>query len=206
MLARMSDAAEPADRYEKPGAGNDPQYAGLRESFTRVFGSDDADDNPHNDAPINVVVSPGRVNLIGEHTDYNDGPVFPMCVRPHVTFAFRRRTDGQVRLYSEQFGDDVVTFEIDDAGRGKPAWANYPRGVVALLREGGEVMTGADLYLMSSLPAGAGLSSSAALEVGTCRAMLHLVRRRHGRPGRRRAVPAGRARVRRAFRAGSWTR
>ena len=165
--------SEPADRYEKPGAGNDPQFASLREDFARVFGGDDADDNPHNDAPIHVLRSPGRVNLIGEHTDYSEGLVFPMAIEPRVTFAFRRRSDGQVRVSSDNFDSAITTFTVDE-GRGEPKWTNYLRGPVALLRERGEVLTGADVYLMSSLPVGAGLSSSAALEVGMCRLMLHL--------------------------------
>ena len=69
--------SEPADRYEKPGAGNDPQFASLREDFARVFGGDDADDNPHNDAPIHILRSPGRVNLIGEHNRLQRGPGLP---------------------------------------------------------------------------------------------------------------------------------
>ncbi len=163
---------EPAGRYEKPGSGNDPQFAGVRERFERVFGEDDADGNPLNDAPIEIVKSPGRLNLIGEHVDYNDGLVFPMAIEPHVTFAFRRRNDAQVRVATDANDDGPTTFTID-TGRGEPAWTNYIRGPIALLRERGEVLTGVDVLLISSLPVGAGLSSSAALEVGAARMMLH---------------------------------
>ncbi len=170
----MPEANEPADRYAKPGSGNDPQFAGLRSAFIRVFGDDDGDDLPDNDAPIHVVRSPGRVNLIGEHTDYSDGFVFPMAIEPRVTFAFRRRSDGQIRVATAQYeAEGITTFDISTE-RGEPKWTNYIRGPIALLRARGEVVSGGDLYLMSSLPAGAGLSSSAALEVGTTRAMLHL--------------------------------
>lgn len=173
-LKPMPDDQEPADRYEKPGFGNDPQFASLREHFIEAFGSDDADDNPHNDAAINVLHAPGRVNLIGEHIDYNDGFVFPMAIRPRLTFAFRRRVDGQIRLQSEQYGDSEITFAIDDAAPGDPKWTNYIRGPITLLRQQGAVLTGMDCLIIASLPQGAGLSSSAALEVGTTVAMLHL--------------------------------
>ncbi|MEM1011457.1 MAG: galactokinase [Planctomycetota bacterium] len=170
----MADVHEPADRYAKPGSGNDPQFASLRDAFVRVFGEDDSDGNPLNDAPIHVVRAPGRVNLIGEHTDYSEGFVFPMAIEPRITFAFRRRNDKQIRVASDQDTDGSVTTFTTDTETGEPKWTNYLRGPVALLRERGELLVGAELYLMSSLPVGAGLSSSAALEVGTTRAMLHL--------------------------------
>jgi galactokinase len=90
-----------------------------------------------------------------------------------VTFAFRRRSDASIRVATAHFGEAITTFDLD-TGRGEPGWTNYLRGPVALLRERGEVLSGADVYLMSSLPVGAGLSSSAALEVGMARVMLHL--------------------------------
>jgi galactokinase len=164
--------AEPADRYAKPGSGNDPQYVALRQRFLDAFGEDDGDDNPHNDAPIHVCRSPGRVNLIGEHTDYSGGLVFPMAIEPRITFAFRRRGDMRVRCLSDR-GEAIESFKIG-AGRGEPAWTNYVRGPIDLLAAAGVTVIGMDVYLMSSLPVGAGLSSSAALEVGTAMAALHL--------------------------------
>ncbi len=116
---------------------------------------------------------PGRVNLIGEHTDYAEGFVFPMAIEPRVTFAYRRRSDGQIRVSSDQGDSTITTFTIDTEA-GEPKWTNYLRGVVALLRKHGDVLSGGDIFLMSSLPVGAGLSSSAALEVGMCRVMLDL--------------------------------
>src|SRR5688500_3387552 len=170
----MPETAEPDNRASRPGLGNDPRYASLRETFVQAYGGDDADDNAWNDATINVVQAPGRVNLIGEHVDYNDGLVFPMAIQPRVTFAVRRRRDGQIRVQTEQFPDDVTTFEIDDEAPGEPAWSNYIRGPIVLMRRRGLILTGMDMYLMHSLPPGAGLSSSAALEVGATVAMLHL--------------------------------
>jgi galactokinase len=170
----MPESAEPDDRSSRPGFGNDPRYASLRETFTQAYGGDDADDNAWNDATINVIQAPGRVNLIGEHVDYNDGLVFPMAIQPRVTFAVRRRRDGQIRVQTEQYPHDEVTFEIDDEAPGEPAWSNYVRGPIAIMRKRGMILTGMDMYLMNSLSSGAGLSSSAALEVGTTVAMLHL--------------------------------
>jgi galactokinase len=166
--------SEPADRYAQPGSGNDPQFASLRTKFMELFGADDGDGDLANDAPIHVVNSPGRVNLIGEHTDYQEGFVFPMAIEPRITFAYRRRNDEQIHVASDaEIGTPITTFTVE-TGKGEPKWTNYLRGPVALLRERGEVLSGAEIYLMSSLPVGAGLSSSAALEVGMTRLMLHL--------------------------------
>lgn len=170
----MPETQEPSDRYEKPGFGNDPRFASLRETFIQAFGGDDADGNTANDATINVIQAPGRVNLIGEHVDYNEGLVLPMAIEPRITFAVRRRRDGQIRVQSELYPDDEVTFEIDDDAPAEPAWSNYIRGPIVTLRQRGMILSGMDMYLMHSLPPGAGLSSSAALEVGTAVAMLHV--------------------------------
>ena len=160
---------------DAPQHGNDPHFASLRETFEAAFGGWDGDDNPYNDAAINVAHAPGRVNLIGEHTDYNDGLVFPMAIRPRITLAFRERRDGQVHVQSEDYPDDeTVTFEIDDDAPGSPKWSNYVRGPIKMLREAGHTLTGMDCLLVNSLPSGAGLSSSAALLVGTTLSMLHL--------------------------------
>jgi galactokinase len=122
-----------------------------------------------------VVRSPGRVNLIGEHTDYNEGFVFPMAIEPHVTIVFRKRTDGKVRLSSTIFPDQTAEFSLTEKiARGEPKWANYSKGIAAMLIETGLELTGMDAMFSNTLPMGGGLSSSAALEVGTGRALLHL--------------------------------
>jgi galactokinase len=124
---------------------------------------------------VHVVRSPGRVNLIGEHTDYNDGFVFPMAIEPHVLFAFRARADGQVRIASTVFPDQIVSFSVNEKiERGEPKWANYLKGAVAELKGAGIPLVGMDVLLDNTLPMGGGLSSSAALEVGTIRSMLKL--------------------------------
>lgn len=129
----------------------------VREEFTRLYGG----------APDGIWSAPGRVNLIGEHTDYNDGFVMPFALPHTTTAAVSRRTDGVLRLHSADIGDDgVVELSPDDLAPGTDRnWTAYPAGVLWALREAGHPVTGADIHLSSTVPAGAGLSSSAALEV-----------------------------------------
>ncbi|MER6535718.1 galactokinase [Streptomyces sp900105755] len=126
----------------------------------------DAFEELYGTAPDGVWAAPGRVNLIGEHTDYNDGFVMPFAL-PHVaTAAVARRTDGVLRLHSADVGGGVVEFSLDALEPGTDQeWTAYPAGVVWALREAGHPVTGADVHLASTVPTGAGLSSSAALEV-----------------------------------------
>jgi len=141
--------------------------AGIKSQFQSIFGSG---------GKLEVVRSPGRVNLIGEHTDYNDGFVFPMAIEPHVTIVFRKRDDGRVRLASTVFPKQVVEFSVkENIVRGEPSWANYSKGIAAELKGAGVQLSGMDALLSNTLPVGGGLSSSAALEVGTGRALLHLI-------------------------------
>ena len=128
----------------------------VREGFTALYGAE----------PEGVWSAPGRVNLIGEHTDYNDGFVMPFAL-PHVaTAAVSRRTDGVLRLHSADVEGGVVELRLDDlAPETDRNWTAYPAGVVWALRAAGHAVTGADVHLASTVPSGAGLSSSAALEV-----------------------------------------
>ncbi len=124
---------------------------------------------------VRVIRSPGRVNLIGEHTDYNDGFVFPMAIEPHVLIVGRARADGMVRLASTAMAGKIVEFSVDQPiTPGEPKWANYPKGVAAELKSVGIPLTGMDALVSNTLPLGGGLSSSAAIEVGTGRALLAL--------------------------------
>ncbi|MEW2494078.1 galactokinase [Streptomyces nodosus] len=129
---------------------------GVREDFRELFGT----------APEGVWSAPGRVNLIGEHTDYNDGFVMPFAL-PHTTLAaVSRRTDGLLRLHSADVAGGVVELHADQLTPGSDkGWTAYPAGVVWALREASHAVTGADVHLASTVPTGAGLSSSAALEV-----------------------------------------
>ncbi|MGW9133748.1 galactokinase [Streptomyces sp. NPDC055681] len=123
-------------------------------------------------APEGVWAAPGRVNLIGEYTDFNDGFVMPLALPHTARAAVARRTDGELRLHSTDVPGGVVQLRVDElAPHSGHGWAAYPAGVVWALREAGHQVTGADIQLTSTVPTGAGLSSSAALEVVTALAL-----------------------------------
>ena len=122
--------------------------------------------------PDGVIRSPGRVNLIGEHTDYNDGFVLPIAIDPHVSACWARRDDRSVRLHSVQAGETVVIGLDDELSPTPNSWGNYPVGVIKELREAGVALAGADVLFDSTIPVGGGLSSSAALEVATALVMM----------------------------------
>ncbi|MFI9322040.1 galactokinase [Kitasatospora aureofaciens] len=126
----------------------------------------------HAARPSGVWAAPGRVNLIGEHTDYNDGFVLPVAL-PHTTrVSARRRTDGRLRLYSAQGDGTTTDVALEGLAPGAVAsWASYPAGVFWALAEAGHPVGGADLFVDSDVPTGAGLSSSAALECATAAAV-----------------------------------
>ncbi|MFB7654904.1 MULTISPECIES: galactokinase [unclassified Streptomyces] len=126
------------------------------ERFRELYGAE----------PQGVWAAPGRVNLIGEHTDYNDGFVMPFALPHTAVAAVSRRDDGILRLHSADVPGDPVELRVADLDPGSDkSWTAYPSGVVWALREAGHELTGADVHLASTVPSGAGLSSSAALEV-----------------------------------------
>ena len=128
----------------------------IGESFQQMFGS----------PPEVLVRAPGRVNLIGEHTDYNEGFVFPAAIDRAITYAGRRRTDRRVRAYSTDF-QASVEFSLDDIQKDmQHSWSNFLRGVSKFLEEDGHHLPGADIAFGGNVPREAGLSSSAAVEVG----------------------------------------
>ena len=108
------------------------------------------------------VLSPGRVNLIGDHTDYNEGFVLPMAIDRWTVIAACRRPDGVVRV-GTTLGGDIVRL---GHGEPDPDWAKYVRGTLELCEQAGLAVGGLDIWIDSSVPTGAGLSSSAALCVG----------------------------------------
>ncbi|MCX4423590.1 galactokinase [Streptomyces mirabilis] len=135
---------------------------GVREGFEELYGA----------APEGVWAAPGRVNLIGEYTDFNEGFVMPLALPHTAVAAMSRRTDGVLRLHSADIEGPVVELHVDElAPLTNTSWAAYPAGVVWALREVGHAVTGADVHLASTVPTGAGLSSSAALEVVTALAL-----------------------------------
>lgn len=131
----------------------------MLEMFTKVYGEREG---------LRVFFSPGRVNLIGEHTDYNGGNVFPCALSFGTYGAIALRDDKKVRMYSDNFKDlGVITFDIDELKNEKDHdWANYPKGVIDVLRKHGyDVKQGFDMVVFGNIPNGAGLSSSASLEL-----------------------------------------
>lgn len=138
---------------------------GAARCFEKIYGK----------APQLCCFAPGRVNLIGEHTDYNGGYVFPCAIDPGIYCAAAKRTDRLLRFYSSDFPDEgIIEYKIDDL-RLKKLWADYPVGVIkALAAFGYDLPSGADLFFVGDLPDGAGLSSSAALEVVTAAALREL--------------------------------
>jgi galactokinase len=125
-------------------------------------------------APEGVWAAPGRVNVIGEHTDYNDGFVLPVAL-PHTTrAAVGRRSDGRVALASLQGDGAVVELGLVELAPGRPdGWAGYPAGVVDGLRE--RLTSGVNVLVDTDVPVGAGLSSSAALTCSVALALRDLV-------------------------------
>ena len=128
--------------------------------FTRLYGS-----TPR------LFSAPGRVNLIGEHTDYNDGFVLPMAIDRRTYVATAAKGDRRVRVAS-QLRSGAAEFAVDQPGQLQaPKWARYVAGVAWTLQRQGVALNGADILIDSDVPIGAGLSSSAALEVGIGKAL-----------------------------------
>ena len=128
----------------------------IEEKFRTVFGRD----------PYVSSRAPGRVNLIGEHTDYNDGFVLPAAIDRYIWYAGSKRPDRTVRLHSVDF-NDTVEFSLDSIEKSATrTWSNFQRGVSKFLEEAGHRLTGVDIAFGGNVPLGSGLSSSAAVEVG----------------------------------------
>ena len=126
------------------------------DSFLQVFGAEAG-------LP-RVFFAPGRVNLIGEHIDYNGGLVMPCALNIGTYGAIRKRDDNTIKLISGNFDSPLISFSLDELVYDKEhGWGNYPKGVVALLKEKGCNVGGFDMYVWGNLPSGAGLSSSASL-------------------------------------------
>ncbi|MGA8538053.1 MAG: galactokinase family protein, partial [Terriglobales bacterium] len=115
--------------------------------------------------------APGRVNLIGEHTDYNDGFVMPMAIAFYTWIAAAPREDRIVVVYSEHF-DEKISLSLDAlSGPPRKHWSDFVRGVAATLQQAGHTLSGANLAIHGQVPLGAGLSSSASLEVSLALAL-----------------------------------
>jgi galactokinase len=130
--------------------------ATLREVFRKLYKSDPR-----------IFRAPGRVNLIGEHTDYNEGFVLPMAINHDAVVAASPRSDRLVRIRSIDFGE-TLEFDLDHPGpKRRGIWLDYVEGVAQMLIEQGVQLVGANLALQSDVPVGSGLSSSAAIEIAS---------------------------------------
>ena len=145
---------------------NPPSPAGLTEQFQQTFGH----------APAVIARAPGRIEFIGNHTDYNSGAVLGAAIDRYMWVAAAANASGRLRLFSAS-GSSVLELPSDTGTRitGSDSWANYPLGVWRGLNDFNLPRpAGFDLYVEANLPMGAGLSSSAALELATALALLHL--------------------------------
>src|SRR5262249_14826413 len=137
----------------------------FRATFHRLFGQ-----------RATVFRAPGRVNLIGEHTDYNDGFVLPMAIDFHTYVAYASRADGKLRVHSSRYSESVELSLVElqpvrQRAASRVSWSDYVGGVAWSLTRSGIAVRGADLLIDGDLPLGAGLSSSAALEVAVALAL-----------------------------------
>lgn len=130
------------------------------EAFFSIYGT----------PPSFLARSPGRVNVIGEHTDYNDGFVLPMAIDRAMWIALRPRDDSQVHVHSLDF-DQRGQFDLNAFGHTDEGWLEYIKGTAWALQDAGYALTGWEGVFAGDIPIGAGLSSSAALELATARAL-----------------------------------
>ena len=125
---------------------------GVDEAFVRAFGA----------APDADAQAPGRVNLIGEHTDYHEGFVLPTVLPQRTHVWLRHGERGRVRAFSATLGGDAATYRLGDEQPGK-GWIDYIQGVTHVLRGHGIEAEGFDVWIVSTIPVGGGVSSSAAI-------------------------------------------
>ena len=147
----------------KPASGDITNQQELTISFLKRYGR-----NP------TLFYAPGRVNLIGEHTDYNDGYVLPIAIDQGTTVAVAKRSDTILNVWSINL-DDSCELNLDSLGTGRSGtWKDYIEGVAAALGVRGVKVSGADIAIKSDVPLGGGLSSSAALEMSLGKALLSI--------------------------------
>ena len=134
-------------------------YDAIKEEFKKYYG----------EKAKSLIKSPGRVNLIGEHTDYNEGFVLPMAIEKGVFLAFKPKKDGNIRLFSKNYGQEK-SFNLKDIKKNpQGGWIEYAKGVAS---QYGECQAGFDGFVFSDIPKGAGLSSSAAFSMAICYALI----------------------------------
>jgi galactokinase len=133
--------------------------ARVKQGYEKNFGS----------APEIIVRAPGRVNLIGEHTDYNDGFVMPLAIDRAIYIALSPRSGSELKVHSLDF-DETVHFDLTGLAKVSDSWSEYVKGVAWALQEAGYTLSAWQGVIAGDIPKGAGLSSSAALELATARA------------------------------------
>lgn len=143
-----------------------PTHAPALSIFQREYGK----------APTHASYAPGRVNIIGEHTDYNEGFVLPGAIRFGTSVVIGPRKDNSVRICSTNYPNEVEAFELNhiSANQSAKLWANYIKGVLLTLIQDGHSLSGMNIGICGDIPQGAGLSSSASLEVATALAVSEL--------------------------------
>lgn len=143
---------------------NGRNLSSIAERHTKIYGK----------KPDGVFKAPGRVNLIGEHTDYNEGFVLPTPINQHCKISANTRKDQKIKIHALDF-DDKSEYNLKEIRYDeKHPWANYILGVISSLQKRGHNLMGVDLCVTGDIPIGAGLSSSAALETATTRCLNHL--------------------------------
>ncbi len=120
-----------------------------------------------------ILIAPGRINLIGEHTDYNEGFVLPASIDKHIVFAVAKNNESLLRFVSNDLNDEIE-LPVDKIEPVEKHWANYLLGVIAQIKKMGKSIAGVDCVFGGNIPLGAGLSSSAALETGFAYALNEL--------------------------------
>ena len=157
-------------RTQSTDSRNSGHLSSIAERFEETFGS----------PPTFIASAPGRVNLIGEHTDYNDGYVFPVAIDKYLNIAVRKRSDRRVVMHALDVDESLVG-RLEDWKIGDPSflpsslplqWSRYLIGVASLLQAAGKQIAGIDAVITGDVPIGAGLSSSAALSVAATLAFL----------------------------------
>ena len=141
----------------------DKSITKIEEELCRRFSSE------FGSSPAKIILSPGRVNLIGEHTDYNGGFVLPMAIDRYLVLAVQKRKDNLVKVVSTDF-KERTEFSTSSLEKGKFSWGEYIKGCCWGLLEEGHDLRGFEAVISSNIPVGASLSSSAALELGILRA------------------------------------
>src|SRR5689334_6887125 len=127
----------------------------VKTAFTQRYGT----------APSHIAHAPGRVNIIGEHTDYNEGFVLPAAMDRAIYIAAKARNDDTVNILSLDYNGDASFTLGQLKEKGLPDWTAYPRGALWVLKDKGHKIHGMDLVIAGNVPLGGGFSSSAAVEV-----------------------------------------